>query len=643
MPQGTLSAADFGGSLSSGNYIPSSDGADWKDFQAFNSSANGFNYQDYTDSMIEQERRSLFTASRYEINNSITAFFEGTYGQTFNSYNMAPAPMNAANEKHQLTYSVSNEHNPFGRDLNSVKRRFNELGSRKMLSENTMFRMVTGFEGEFDNGWYWDASFNYGESNTVQNTKNIVNKTRLRMAMGDSAACEAVGCVPIDLFGSNSITPGMADWISTDGTEQGTAGIRSFTTNITGELFDTGTLGLSFASGLEYRQEYIKFLPGGEYQNNDTIGGTNLKPSKGDREVAELYTELLMPLWDGLFDIELAGRYSHYNDFGSTFNPKLGLKFRPMNEVLLRASVAKGFRAPSLLEMHRGEAESFDYLNDPCQEEKNVGSGTYNCTKQADDSIEQFTTFYGGNEDLDPERSTSLTVGMVFTPEVFDGFNFKLDYFRVSTEDAISVDADYILDQYRQGNGYQNLVTVDDVTNNVLQVSSPYQNLAKREVRGVDFGVDTLFSLDQGDLTLRFEATRFLEFRTQGSKEAPYENVVGQYSRDSGGGMGSIPEIKGHFDVVYSTQDWSYSWITNYVSKLNEYSGSEKNVMEEWVTFDARLGYSYEPWGLDLAFGVDNLTDREPPQTLQGNDNIDSKTHSLIGRYFYAQVGVQLF
>ncbi len=42
-------------------------------------------------------------------------------------------------------------------------------------------------------------------------------------------------------------------------------------------------------------------------------------------------------------------------------------------------------------------------------------------------------------------------------------------------------------------------------------------------------------------------------------------------------------------------------------------------------------------------YGVDNIADKEPPVTdAPSNDNIDARTHNLIGRFYYARYGLQI-
>ena len=46
-------------------------------------------------------------------------------------------------------------------------------------------------------------------------------------------------------------------------------------------------------------------------------------------------------------------RWDHYSEVGNTTNPKIGLRWQPMQSLLLRASAGTGFRAPSLSDLKR--------------------------------------------------------------------------------------------------------------------------------------------------------------------------------------------------------------------------------------------------------------------------------------------------
>jgi iron complex outermembrane recepter protein len=48
----------------------------------------------------------------------------------------------------------------------------------------------------------------------------------------------------------------------------------------------------------------------------------------------------------------MAVRFDKYQGVGNSTTPKFSLRWQPIREVLLRASVGKGFRAPSLQDLY---------------------------------------------------------------------------------------------------------------------------------------------------------------------------------------------------------------------------------------------------------------------------------------------------
>jgi iron complex outermembrane receptor protein len=64
--------------------------------------------------------------------------------------------------------------------------------------------------------------------------------------------------------------------------------------------------------------------------------------------------------------LDLAGRYSDYNTFGSTTNSKFGLKWKPIDSLLVRATYGTGFRAPTVDDLYGGTVKTRDSFTDPC-------------------------------------------------------------------------------------------------------------------------------------------------------------------------------------------------------------------------------------------------------------------------------------
>src|SRR3546814_10709574 len=49
-----------------------------------------------------------------------------------------------------------------------------------------------------------------------------------------------------------------------------------------------------------------------------------------------------------MFNVQVAGRYEHFSDFGDTVNGKVAARFEPIEGLALRGSVSTCFRAPGM-------------------------------------------------------------------------------------------------------------------------------------------------------------------------------------------------------------------------------------------------------------------------------------------------------
>ena len=64
------------------------------------------------------------------------------------------------------------------------------------------------------------------------------------------------------------------------------------------------------------------------------LGSLGIDPESdttGSRKSAAVFAELSIPLMKRL-DLTLAGRFDKYNDFGNTFNPKVALRYQPIDQ-----------------------------------------------------------------------------------------------------------------------------------------------------------------------------------------------------------------------------------------------------------------------------------------------------------------------
>ena len=57
-------------------------------------------------------------------------------------------------------------------------------------------------------------------------------------------------------------------------------------------------------------------------------------------------------------DVTLAGRVDDYSGFGTTWNPKISVQFRPTEWLMFRGSYNTGFRVPNFNQIFNGVTES---------------------------------------------------------------------------------------------------------------------------------------------------------------------------------------------------------------------------------------------------------------------------------------------
>ena len=192
----------------------------------------------------------------------------------------------------------------------------------------------------------------------------------------------------------------------------------------------------------------------------------------GSRTVGSAYAELALPITPSL-EASLAARWDHYSDFGSTTNPKAGLKWKVSPGVALRATYATAFRAPSLSETSQGATPGFAIVRDPmtCPVPDPANP---NCifAVQASSS---------GNPALKPERARSATAGIVVEP--WRDASFTVDAFRIERRDQIDfIDPAFLLDNESSYPGY--VVRKPDGTIDHLNLQ--YTNLGETRVWGID-------------------------------------------------------------------------------------------------------------------------------------------------------------
>lgn len=643
------------------------------------------------------ELKSIFTSGRYDFNENVTFKSNAMYAERDNSRQVAGYPMNSLSQPtHPVYISGQSYYNPQpGKDL-FFYRRVIEL-PRVTDSNVKSYHFDGAFEGVFEvaqRTWNWDVGFDYNKYSVTQTNTGNLNLLNLKQALGPSflngagavqcgTAANPISldkCVPFDILGgpSNS-TAAALKYINTNGQSTQQSLSRAYAANITGSLLDLPAGALGVAAGYEHRQvsgyDRPDQLSASGWSTDLAGGGTNAKYNTN-----EFYVEFNVPVLRDLpgakeLSFDLASRYSKYSNFGSTTNNKYSMVWKPIDDLLVRGTFAKGFRAPTLDDTFGGGTQTFDYYTDPC--DARFGAAATNPAVAASCAAAgvpagfrqlattglpitapntQGTTPFNagvGNDKLQPEYSITRTAGLVFSPSWVPGLNVSVDWYNIRIDNRItSLTANYILGQCYAQNvaSFCGDFSRDPVTYQVIDLNRGNANLGMLRAEGYDFGA--LYRLPEfgfGKFSINLDSNYLTAYDKQSTKGAEVLGYAGQYG---------LPRWRASLGFDWELGNWGATWDVRYFGAYRDYCVFEGECNQpnyegkSWdgvgsnrkgaIAFnDAQVRYSF-PWNGRLSVGAKNIFGKKPPTSYAAyidGDNSASAVDPLLDldRYIYIQ------
>ncbi len=561
------------------------------------------------------ERIGLLTRGVYEFSSNTSAFgelglnrntteqtftntfFAGTTGLTPTSAGLRPFTYN-------VNFAPGVAGNPFDTNARYVGS-LNDIGTRNNELTSDTLRAVGGLRYLLGK---WDMESAVGLS---KNKVEAFNTNRLSLA-GTSAVFGIPTTpqppVPVstastyDLDNPANNSAAVRDQMRVNFPRKSTSQLvfidTKGNTEITSWKLAGGAVGL--AVGAEYRQEKLNDQPDPLAEAGGVLG-QGITATDGQRKTSALYAELALPITKQL-EAQLAARHDHYDDYGGSTTPKVGLKYTPNDAVAFRANWGKGFRAPTLPEISKSTATFFTSVVDP-----------------EDGVTRQVSGVYVGNPNLKAEHSTSSTLGIVLEPS--KNFNISFDAYKINWRDVVdSPDFQDLIDAScpAQANCPSTSQIVRDPSNNqVVTILSSYQNLSSRKTSGLDVDAQaTLPTETAGRFRARLKATYVRSFKQDGEEFA-----------GSNGGNNTVPRIKGSLSLDWDQGPWSLTLTSNYTHSFEQqalaasYSAQQDPNFQTGVyptkvpshsTYDFFGRYEVtKNWSLSAS--VINLMDSKPP------------------------------
>ena len=605
-----------------------------------------FDHHTQTSSISPSERGSLFFAGNYDFTPDLNFRLDASYSETQAKITLASTPIYTAFLENPITVAADNIYNPFDQEIEDIRRRVLELPPREQHNTSDNTRVVLSLEG-MTAGVNWDTHVFWNRTRAEETLSGLVDGKRVEQAIGPAANCQGIeidGCEPLNLFGpSLSMSAEQVSFIETQNQSEGHSTLSGFNLNADLALATTAAGTLFMATGLEFREESSSLTPvldEGESQEN-VIGGVLTNPTEGSRNIAETYVELQAPLVHNLkgvysLDLEAAIRYSHYSDFGTNTAPKVGLRYRPIAELLMRSTYSEGFRAPSIDELYKEGFQTQAFLTDPCSVADNV-SVLPGCSQQSDPTRTQFLTEFSGAKNLKAEQSQNATFGFYWTPYAIPGLSLSGDWFWIDQSNVVDADPQTIVDQNALGNDFGSLVNRND-SGNITKVFAPFINIGTRTIRGLD--VTANYKIPASPIQLSFNASHINQYLVQLNDNSELRDIAGTFSDAATEGDGAIPKWKANAGIHATLKQHDFSYSVHYVDSMQEELRDTANsrTIQSWTTHDVQYAYFWRH-SLKLTLGIDNIFDTSPPFVGSAfSDNYDPRTYDIKGRFWYFDI-----
>ena len=547
------------------------------------------------------------------------AFFVAPPGAVLNPCSPAPgAPL-----CEQVNYS-------FGNDLGYQA---NAIGS----SEN--YQETLGVDFALAHGWHLGLDGTAGRDHDRDEQNRELNNGHLAAALASNSPSTA-----LNVFGGPNSAAVLDSVFASRFYAPGDTGEQVLEAKIDGPVAHLPGGAVRLAVGTQWRHDELLYGI-----NSGIPGGADLIIRRNLHRVSKAgYLEAIVPLvgagnaMPGVksLEVDVAGRYEDYSDFGSTTHPKVGVNWVPADGWLVHASYGTSFRAPLLSELVGPLNGVFvQTYSDPLSPTRtSVGY-----------------TLGGGNSQLKPETATTYSFGVDYKPTTRS--KLSLTYYDIDYRNQIS---SYLSDLniLQQSSQLGSLITrcpspectalINQyvvpgpvfgpvLANPSVFVNGVELNLGTTRTAGIDF---------QGDYRIPTDRLGTWSFSLVGTWVTKYgvQFTPGGPNYDELNHIGYPLRLRMRGDIGWASGPWSTNLFVNYENGYTNDQTTPIQSVGAYTTVDADLLFDLgvampSAWSKDLqvTVHVDNLFDSNPPYVntpigVNGGGGFDPNVANPIGR-----------
>ena len=603
-----------------------------------------YNFNATNANEASSQNESLFLKANHQINSNWSVYANASIAETESFGRYAPAPDTNAFYPALAampTDSYNNPTNPdawfydpnnpnavaFDRDLVGpnvpvrIYHRFAAMGNRDSTVTNKNKDFLLGFTGfvgnqEVDFGWrrVRNNSTEIGNGYLAANTawSNVLDFNPGYCSDGtfNQAECR---------FGYDLQNP-------TDNPDDVLAGgvvttsrisdfdIDEYYANTSFDVMETDAGMIAAFVGYEHRKE--RFSDQYDSQSEaGLVGGSAGNSSGGGRTVNAAFFEVLVPVTAD-FELNFAGRYDDYSDFGGAFAPKASFRWQLADGLVWRGSWGEGFRAPTLDILTQKTTFSAESVNDAATCAILAGDPDKQC---------QVNTYFIANPDLQPEESTQMATGLSY--DVNDNFNVTVDYYNIEIDNRIrSFGAQYLINAERAGDPVPaGLSVTRDGQGVISEIIAGYGNEGTLETSGIDIKATANFDFGSaGALVSNVQVSHTFDYSIDGGR-----NLV----EDIG-----MPRQRAVWNNSYNIGDLTFGYNLNMIGSTAEdtVDGEQLGHIGTYVTHDVQVNYT-SPWNNKFTFGIQNAFEKLPSFVGYDGRDYNYYLYDGYGRVYYVR------
>ena len=628
-------------------------------------------------------------------NTSLTVFFEQFVTEEFRVFADVLYSEHEAYQEYRTdlsgyTVPASNAYNPFGQDvvvnyLPEVEVEAGLLPGAYHESRNEQRTVNAGFIWDFQDDHQLEFLTGSSESENFGWQVAYVRPNWLADGAPSKGRVEEVlassdPAVAINLFGDGSAQGAnlgelASPWI---GPHRGATETNTYDLLVRGKLFALPGGRVGYAAGTHQREERIRLI---QQDYSDQAGRLETKGlevlfgvEKPKRDLTAYFVELAFPFvskdnarpWlhslllnvqarhdtydatgavGGVTRVRQSGRWTHVGEPNivtlthTHTSPRIGVVYKPADNLAFRASWAESFRPPVFSDtFHIVEPrEDTVYVQDPYDPPGGPPCLAFGCPVRR-------TTIYGVGDDLRPETADNYSLSFDWMPEAVPGLRWTLHWSNVDFTDKIEFSYNLLFSDPEVAFTLPSIIERDP-EGNAIKAFARYINLSEKVSEILTTELEYSIVSGFGTFVPRLSYTRVLdEHFTIIPGAAPVDRVGTAWGSNEYGLVGSLAWTSGRYAAdlfVRYTPSYENDRTGTCLVMVGRcerlYTARPSMTVDAYTSVDLTASYRFEN-GLRLRGGGRNLFDADPPATPWGGRPYDLTRYDARGQVLFAEV-----